>query len=178
MSEKYRANSAPPATTTSAPPEGGASSLENTAGRVSFDSRGNAVWEWRSGDGQFQKDASTSMVRLLQPDGLSLEATMRVQNPVAGPVEQDRTERPLAAAQPWAEGRESSAATIRFETPKTGQSNTPGSRREVSGFDPYNSGRGASHALNASRRPLAKPARGPVEPERKGLLARLTRRKP
>lgn len=178
MSEKNRANSTPSDTATGASPAGGVSSLENAAGRVTFDSRGNAVWEWRTDDGEFQKDASTSMVRALQPDGLALEATMRVQNPVGGPVEQGRTESPVAAAQSLADVRGRAAATLRGESPKTRQTATPGPGRERSGFDPYNSGRGASRVLNASRRPVAKPARGPVEPERKGLLARMIRRKP
>ena len=48
---------------------------EKESGRVAFDARGNPVWEWRTGDGQFARDASTSLVRKLEAPQLSLEAT-------------------------------------------------------------------------------------------------------
>ncbi len=48
---------------------------EKESGRVAFDARGNPVWEWRVGDGQFARDASTSLVRKLEAPHLSLEAT-------------------------------------------------------------------------------------------------------
>ncbi len=54
----------------------GSVSREKESGRVVFDTRGDAVWEWRTGDGQFQKDASTSLVKKLEAHELSLEATI------------------------------------------------------------------------------------------------------
>lgn len=49
---------------------------EKESGRVVFDPRGEAVWEWRTGDGQFQRDASTSLVKKLEAHELSLETTV------------------------------------------------------------------------------------------------------
>jgi hypothetical protein len=54
----------------------GSVSREKESGRVAFDTRGDAVWEWRAGDGKFQRDASTSLVRKLEAHDLSLEATV------------------------------------------------------------------------------------------------------
>jgi hypothetical protein len=48
---------------------------EKTSGRVAFDSRGNAVWEWRTGDRQFSRDASTTLVERLEAPDLSLQTT-------------------------------------------------------------------------------------------------------
>jgi hypothetical protein len=49
---------------------------EKTSGRVTFDPRGDAVWEWRTGDGQFKRDASTTMLRRLEAPELCLEPTV------------------------------------------------------------------------------------------------------
>ena len=49
-----------------------------TSGRVGFDARGNAVWEMRTTDHRYVRDASTTLVRKLVPP-LSLEATAIVQ---------------------------------------------------------------------------------------------------
>lgn len=177
MSEKHPKTSGAPASPVSASPARGVSALENNAGRVTFDSRGNAVWEWRTDDGEFHRDASTSMVRALQPVGLSIEATMRVKRPAAGPVAKDQMKAPLSAAQPRADVTGGSGATLRLESPATGRTAGPGPGRELSGFDPYNSGRDPRHLLRESRRSATKPSRGPVTPERKSLFARLIGRK-
>lgn len=42
---------------------------------MAFDARGNPVWEWRTVDGQFQKDASTTLIASLEASELSLETT-------------------------------------------------------------------------------------------------------
>lgn len=52
------------------------SSREKESGRVAFDSRGNSIWEWRTEDGEFARDASTSLVKKLEAHELSLEATV------------------------------------------------------------------------------------------------------
>ena len=36
------------------------------AGRIAFDDRGNAVWQWRSDTGTFKSDVDTNRVRQLQ----------------------------------------------------------------------------------------------------------------
>jgi hypothetical protein len=51
---------------------------EHASGRVAFDSRGDAVWEWRADDGQFKADASTTRVQKLLPRELAIEQTQRV----------------------------------------------------------------------------------------------------
>ncbi|HEY6924960.1 MAG TPA: hypothetical protein VI653_15905 [Steroidobacteraceae bacterium] len=38
------------------------------SGRIAFDSRGNAVWEWRTQTGDFKSDVDTQTVKALQED--------------------------------------------------------------------------------------------------------------
>jgi hypothetical protein len=38
------------------------------SGRIAFDSRGNAVWEWRTENGDFKSDVDTQTVKALQED--------------------------------------------------------------------------------------------------------------
>jgi hypothetical protein len=59
-------------------------SREKESGRVAFDARGNPVWEWRTGDATFQRDASTTLVRKLEAPDLSIEATAIVRRHVGG----------------------------------------------------------------------------------------------
>jgi hypothetical protein len=49
----------------------------NPSGRAKFDSRGNAVWEWQTEDGDFSTDVSTQRVKKLEAPELSLEETAR-----------------------------------------------------------------------------------------------------
>lgn len=44
----------------------------NSSGRVKFDDRGNAVWEWSVKTGVFGREASTSRLRKLEHPALSL----------------------------------------------------------------------------------------------------------
>lgn len=67
-----------------------------TSGRVAHDDRGNAVWEMRTGDHQFVRDGSTTLVRKLVPP-LSLEATVIVRKPPVMPEPQRAV--PLDAGQ-------------------------------------------------------------------------------
>jgi hypothetical protein len=179
VTEKPPSRSRPRQSAAIASPVEGAPSLENSAGRVTFDSRGNAVWEWRAGDGEFQKDASTSMVRALQPDGLSLESTTRILRLIAGPAPASAPDAPSVAV---AQSRGDFRALV-ADTPGSGpleirQPGTPAPGRESSGFDPYDSGRSVGHTRGAARRPVVKPMSRPVGPEKKSLFSRLTRRKP
>jgi hypothetical protein len=48
---------------------------EPPSGRVAFDHRGQAVWEMRTEDQRFVRDASTTLVRKLNAPSLSLEQT-------------------------------------------------------------------------------------------------------
>jgi|KBSMisStandDraft_5_1062788.scaffolds.fasta_scaffold41035_3 hypothetical protein len=38
------------------------------SGRIAFDSRGNAVWQWRTETGDFKSDVDTQTVKALQDD--------------------------------------------------------------------------------------------------------------
>ncbi len=62
-------------------------STNPSSGRVAFDARGNAVWEMRTADHRYVRDASTTLVRKLVPP-LSMEATAIVRKPSATPVPQ------------------------------------------------------------------------------------------
>jgi hypothetical protein len=56
-------------------PEGAPADVPNTgkqSGRVQFDERGNAVWEWAIKTGKFGKEAATDRMRRLENSGLSL----------------------------------------------------------------------------------------------------------
>lgn len=55
------------------------------SGRVAFDSRGNAVWEMRTGRDRYSIDGSTTLVRKLVPP-LSLETTNIVRKVSPTPV--------------------------------------------------------------------------------------------
>lgn len=41
---------------------------EAPSGRIAFDARGNAVWEWRTETGDFKSEVDTQTVRALQED--------------------------------------------------------------------------------------------------------------
>jgi hypothetical protein len=51
------------------------------SGRVAFDPRGDAVWEFQTADGDFARDANTELVRKLDAAALSLEQTAVVKRP-------------------------------------------------------------------------------------------------
>lgn len=61
---------------TAAPPGKAASvdapALDKRSGRVQFDERGNAVWEWSVATGAFGRDVSTERLKRLENPGLSL----------------------------------------------------------------------------------------------------------
>ncbi|HEX3848691.1 MAG TPA: hypothetical protein VHV81_15005 [Steroidobacteraceae bacterium] len=45
---------------------------DKTTGRVKFDDRGNAVWEWSVSTGAFARDVSTDRLQKLESNALSL----------------------------------------------------------------------------------------------------------
>jgi hypothetical protein len=64
---------------------------KKSTGRVQFDDRGNAVWEWSVSTGAFGRDVSTARLKKLEIPGLSLAdddaktaAKGKASNPGAG----------------------------------------------------------------------------------------------
>lgn len=53
-------------------------SRTKSSGRPAFDSRGNAVWEWKTETGQFSVDINTQRLKKLEAPELSLEDTTRI----------------------------------------------------------------------------------------------------
>ena len=51
-------------------------SREKESGRIVFDARGNALWEWKTPDGQFRRDPSTTLVQRLESPELRIETTV------------------------------------------------------------------------------------------------------
>jgi hypothetical protein len=56
-------------------PAGSKSDVGTRSGRPTFDSKGNAVWEWKTEDGEFSQDVSTQRLKKLSHAELSLEDT-------------------------------------------------------------------------------------------------------
>ena len=55
-----------------APGQPGGGLTRNNSGRVKFDDRGNAIWEWAVSTGSFATDVSTSRLKKLENTTLSL----------------------------------------------------------------------------------------------------------
>jgi hypothetical protein len=54
-------------------------SASDKSGRVTFDSRGNSVWEWKAEEtGKYSRDVSTQRLKKLEAPELSIEETARV----------------------------------------------------------------------------------------------------
>jgi hypothetical protein len=58
-------------------------SQATSTGRIAFDDRGNAVWQWRSDTGSFKSDIDTRKVRALQE---ATTAQLGVEAQVAAPA--------------------------------------------------------------------------------------------
>jgi hypothetical protein len=121
------------------------------SGRVAFDSRGNAVWEMRTEDHRFVRDASTTLVRKLQASQLSLEATAIARKPGT-----------TAQAQLQPQSQLSTVTNVKHMAPM------------ADGGNPYN--RSPSSAMKAQARtakqaPVRKTVPRPVA--RQGLFERL-----
>jgi len=56
---------------------------EKESGRVVTDARGNAVWQWRDANGEFHKEATTTMVEKFVTPDLSIEPTIISRKPEA-----------------------------------------------------------------------------------------------
>jgi hypothetical protein len=84
---------------------------EKPTGRVQFDERGNAVWEWSVSTGAFGRDVSTSRLKKLEVPGLSL-----ADDPLAHALEE-----PVAAVKgynPYDTGKPNKPTPAGRETPR------------------------------------------------------------
>lgn len=54
---------------------------EKRSGRVTFDERGNSVWEWQLETGVYSKDVSTQKLKKLELDELSIAETAVIKRP-------------------------------------------------------------------------------------------------
>lgn len=79
-----------------------------TSGRVAFDSRGNAVWEWRGEDGQFASDPSTTLVQKLEAPTLALEPTVIIAGP--GKAPEGKSKLPCGGFDPYDRGNNTAMA--------------------------------------------------------------------
>jgi len=125
-----------------------ASAADRTSGRVGFDSRGNAVWEWRTADQKFVREGSTSLVRKLDVSQLRIESTAIALRRVAPQIE-----------------RQASAVTASATV----------SMRTGGGFNPYDrSGRAVTQAHAAKHAAPRTPSKIVVTSRsRPGLFDRL-----
>jgi len=68
----------PPQSANDAPKE----PAPSNSGRVTFDSRGNSVWEWKAEEtGKYSRDVSTQRLKKLEATDLSIEETAKVKQP-------------------------------------------------------------------------------------------------
>ncbi len=59
-------------------PSSGEKAAEDKSGRVTFDSKGNPVWEWQTAPGVFEQDVTTQRLKKLEAPELSLATTQPV----------------------------------------------------------------------------------------------------
>lgn len=64
-------------------------SAQAQSGRAKFDSRGNAVWEWKTETGNYSVDINTQRLKKLEAPELSLEETARAKRPKGLSIEGD-----------------------------------------------------------------------------------------
>src|SRR5688572_16192593 len=105
---------------------------EKTSGRVSFDARGNAVWEWQTSTGVYGRDVDTKRLKKLEAKDLKILDTQRIQ-----------------PSTPGAPKPSTASGSERFRK----------NERKEAGFDPYNSSAPPKVRINTPPKP-ADPASG------------------
>jgi hypothetical protein len=107
---------------------------EPRSGRVRFDERGQAIWEWAVRTGMFDRNASTQRIRALTdgPVKLELEQTLSLKRAPAarGPAATSPAAKPLAGGP-----QKPQASSNPYQ-----RAATPGKRAESQGSDPYSRG--------------------------------------
>jgi len=85
------------------PPDQTPSEETKNSGRVTFDSRGNAVWEWEVATGKFDQDVSADQLKKLEAPELSLDDTLVIgeagEEPKADDTGKNRSQ-PIPTATP------------------------------------------------------------------------------
>jgi hypothetical protein len=104
------------------------------SGRVSFDSRGNSVWEWQLETGVYSRDVNTQKLKKLDLGDLSIAET-GIQKRPAGLQDPSEPPRPGGGFNPY--------------------DNAPRTKQE--GFNPYDNAR----ALGAKVAPKSEPPKRP-----------------
>lgn len=139
-------------------PTVGESGTDKRSGRVSFDSRGNPVWEWQLETGVYSRDVSTQKLKKLDLGDLSIAETARHKKPSG-----------LEEPQP-------PAASERNERPTHAGFNPYDSTSSPSGgFNPYDTARSAGDRLKPSQPPAASP-RKPTDMRKLDEWIRLKRK--
>ena len=100
------------------------------SGRVQFDDRGQAVWEWAVQTGMFDRNASTQRVRALSESAMKLELA---ETPAEKPTTTVAAPRRGDAVTPYDRAAPKAVPAPAKATP-------PPRRREAAGSDPYSSG--------------------------------------
>ena len=114
------------------PPAGDA---EKSSGRVRFDERGQAVWEWQLKTGHFSSNATSSKLRALTNTALSIE------DPAAKPLAVDKEAgiNPYETIKPSGKGLPLEPAGGHSMNPY-GIDGSGNAKEEPKGADPYSSG--------------------------------------
>lgn len=106
---------------------------ERKSGRVRFDERGQAVWEWAVQTGMFDRNASTQRIRALTeaPVNLALDETLTTPKAAANKPATGNPYERVAVAKPSAKpGKKESAGSDPY-------SRGPARRPENVSFNPY-----------------------------------------
>lgn len=122
-------------------PTAGESGTDKRSGRVSFDSRGNPVWEWQLETGVYSRDVSTQKLKKLDLGDLSIAETARHKKPSS-------LEDPQQPAVPERNERPSGGGFNPYDSASSAGSG---------GFNPYDNARSAGNRLKPSQPPAAPP---------------------
>lgn len=84
-----------------APPESADDQADKRSGRISYDERGNSVWEWQLETGVYSRDISTQRLKKLDLNDLSIADTATHQQPAGLGGPQPRKTQPGGGFNPY-----------------------------------------------------------------------------